>query len=195
MKMSKSLDEFWEVNAHHKAQLNTLRTIIMSCGLTETFKWAFPTYTLGGKNVVALGSFKEHYAIWFFQGVFLRDEASVLSNAQEGKTKAMRHWKFTAPHIDADLVKTYVLEAIDNQKAGLELKVERNTSYALPTELKELLATHTDLGKAFYNLTPGKQKEYANHISSAKQPATKQKRLDKIIPMILEGKGLNDRYR
>ncbi|MDA8930558.1 DUF1801 domain-containing protein [Bacteroidia bacterium] len=69
--MSKSLDEFWEVNAHHKAQLNTLRTIIMSCGLTETFKWAFPTYTLGGKNVVALGSFKVHYAIWFFQGVFL----------------------------------------------------------------------------------------------------------------------------
>ena len=144
---------------------------------------------------VSLPSFKEHYAIWFFQGVFLRDEANVLTNVQEGKTKAMRHWKFTTNEIDSDLVKAYILEAIDNQEKGLEVKVKQDTSYEMPVELKTAIDQDASLVEAFYSLTRGKQKEYANYITAAKQEATKLKRIDKITPMILEGKGLNDRYR
>jgi uncharacterized protein YdeI (YjbR/CyaY-like superfamily) len=196
MKMPKSLEEFWDVNEHHGSELQVLRKIILDCGLVETFKWAFPTYTLNKKNILSLGSFKEHYAIWFFQGVFLRDEAKVLSNAQEGKTKAMRHWKFiSGDDLDVDLIKTYVLEAIDNQKKGLEVKVQRDTNYEMPPELKIKLDSDANLLEAFFQLTTGKQKEYANYIADAKQETTKLKRIDKITPMILEGKGLNDKYK
>ena len=193
--MPKNLEEFWEVNTHHTIQLDILRTIILRGGLIETFKWSFPTYTLNNKNIVSIGSFKEHYVLWFFQGVYLSDDAKVLSNAQEDKTKAMRHWKFTTDEIDKDLVKRYVLEAIDNQKKGLEIKVQRDMRYTIPTELKDQLNQNKSLVEAFYNLTKGNQKEYANYISDAKQEKTKLKRMDKIIPMILAGKGLNDQYR
>lgn len=192
--MPKNIEEFWEVNAHHTKQLDILRNTLLHCGLIETFKWSFPTYTLKNKNIVSIGSFKEHYALWFFQGVFLSDHAKILTNAQEGKTKAMRHWKFTTEEIDTDLVKRYVLEAIDNQKKGLEVKRQRDTSYTIPPELLGQLSQNTSVVEAFYNLTKGKQKEYANYIADAKQEKTRLKRMDKIIPMILAGKGLNDRY-
>lgn len=195
MPMPKSLDEFWKLNLHHAKQLEVLRSIILDCGLGETFKWAFPTYTLGKKNVVALGSFKEHYAIWFFQGVYLRDQAKVLTNAQAGKTRAMRHWKFAPTDIlEEDLIKTYVLEAIDNSLAGKEVKAERKKGYKMPQELAEALK-NKDLHSHFYALTEDKQREYASYITGAKQEATKLKRIEKITPMILDGKGLNDRYR
>ena len=151
-------------------------------------------YKLKNKNIVSIGSFKEHYALYFFQGVYLSDNAKVLTHVQEGNTKVMRYWKFTTEEIDADLVKRYVLEAIDNQKKGLEVKIQRDTSYTIPPELKDQLNQNTSLVEAFYNLTKGKQKEYANYIADAKQEKTKLKRMDKITPMILAGKGLNDRY-
>lgn len=193
--MPKSLDEFWKLNLHHAKQLEVLRSIIHDCGLGETYKWAFPTYTLGKKNVVALGSFKEHYAIWFFQGVYLRDQAKVLTNAQAGKTRAMRHWKFAPTDIlEEDLIKTYVLEAIDNSLAGKEVKAERKKGYKMPQELAEALK-NKDLHSHFYALTEAKQREYANYISEAKQEKTKLTRITKITPMILECKGLNNKYK
>lgn len=195
MQMPKNLAEFWEVNEHHSKQLSVLRESILSCGLEETFKWAFPTYTLKGKNVVAIGSFKDHFAIWFFQGVFLVDTAKMLSNAQEGKTKAMRHWKFTpTDKLEVDLIKTYVLEAIENSLAGKEVKVERKQGYEMPPELEEALK-NKELHSHFFALTEGKQREYANYIAEAKQDKTKLSRVEKITPVILGGKGLNDRYR
>jgi uncharacterized protein YdeI (YjbR/CyaY-like superfamily) len=192
--MPKNLEEFWVINAHHTKQLDILRNSILRCGRIETFKWSFPTYKLKNKNIVSIGSFKEHYALCFFQGVYLSDNAKVLTHLQEGNTKVMRYWKFTTEEIDADLVKRYVLEAIDNQKKGLEVKIQRDTSYTIPPELKDQLNQNTSLVEAFYNLTKGKQKEYANYIADAKQEKTKLKRMDKITPMILAGKGLNDRY-
>ena len=196
MQMPKSIEEFWEVNQHHSQQLQGLRNTILDCGLDETYKWAFPTYTYKGKNLVSIASFKEHYAVWFFQGVYLKDDANLLTNAQEGKTKAMRQWKvLTDDTIDTDLLKTYVLEAIDNCIAGKEVKIVRDTSYDLPIELENRLGKKPELNEAFFSLTPGKQKEYANYISEAKQDATKLKRIKKISPMILSGMGLNDKYR
>jgi len=194
--MAKSLSEFWELNSHFAEPLQAIRTIVLDCGLEETFKWAFPTYTLKGKNVISIGSFKEHYAIWFIQGVFLADEANVLTNAQEGKTKAMRHWKFTTTDmLDMDLIRAYILEAIENSLAGKEVKVVRDTSYEMPKELMAELDNNPALKNAFYNLTPGRQKEYANYVANAKQDATKLKRIEKIVPMMLEGQGLNDRWK
>jgi uncharacterized protein YdeI (YjbR/CyaY-like superfamily) len=196
MEMPKSLEEFWKVNEHHSKQLQTLRSIIIECGLEETYKWAFPTYTFKGKNLISIASFKHHYGIWFFQGVFLNDDAKVLTNAQEGKTKAMRQWRVeSADPIELDLLKTYVFEAIDNCKAGKEIKVVRDTSYNLPIELENYLNTNPSLNEAFYSLSPGRQKEYANYISNATQETTKLKRIDKITPLVLCGKGLNDKYR
>lgn len=196
MKWPKSIEEFWEVNVKYQRELQLLRHVMLDCGLKEEFKWSFPTYTWNKKNIVALGGFKNHYALWFFQGVFLNDESNVLTNAQEGKTKAMRHWKMMKDEdVDLDLVKSYVLEAIDNQKAGKEVKVERNTSYTLDEIFKNYLKENSAVNSAFHSLSKGKQKEYAYYITDAKQEATKRRRLDKIIPMILEGVGLNDRYK
>ncbi|MGB1038396.1 MAG: YdeI/OmpD-associated family protein [Bacteroidia bacterium] len=196
MSVEEKLDIFWSEHHQFEDQLAQLRSILVDCGLTETYKWRFPTYTLDAKNVVSIGAFKEHYALWFFQGVFLKDEMKVLSNAQDGKTKAMRHWKFRKQEkIDIDLVKTYVLESIDNHKNGKEVIVKIDTTYETPPLLLDALNNNDSLNSSFYGLTPGRQKEYANYITEAKQDTTKQKRLIKITPMILEGKGLHDKYR
>ncbi|MDB9883220.1 DUF1801 domain-containing protein [Bacteroidia bacterium] len=90
MKMPKSLEEFWEANKKYNKQLKALRQVTLDCGLSETFKWSFPTYTCKGANLINIAGFKNHYGIWFFQGFFLSDEAKVLTNSQKGKTKAMR---------------------------------------------------------------------------------------------------------
>ena len=191
----KTIEEFWEANGQFASELSELRTLLLSCGLEETFKWAFPTYTHKHKNLISIRAFKEYYALWFFQGVFLADPAKVLSNAQEGKTKAMRHWKFNPDRsIDLDLIRTYVYESIDNQEEGKVLKVKVDTSYQLPELLEKELENET-LKSSFFNLSQGKQKEYANYIAAAKQEKTKLSRLEKVIPMILKGKGLNDKYK
>lgn len=194
--MPKSPEEFWEANKKYNKQLKALRQVMLDCGLSETFKWSFPTYTHKGANLISIAGFKDYYGIWFFQGVFLSDEAKVLTNAQKGKTKAMRQWKFdTRVEIDYDLVRTYIFEAIENQKLGKVVKVTIDTSYDMPTILSDALARYTELSEKFYALTSGRQKEYANYIADAKQESTKLKRIDKIIPIVIAGKGLNDRYR
>ncbi len=196
MKMAKSVEEYLSFHPEWADSLQILRKVVSNLGMEEEMKWGAPHYTVNKKNVVGLGAFKSYVGLWFHQGVFLKDEAKVLINAQEGTTKALRQWRFNSPtEIDEDLVKTYVLEAIENQKAGKMIKPERQKTYDMPDELKHALKTNDDLAQHFFQLTFGKQKEYANHISSAKQEATRLKRLDKITPMILSGIGLNDKYR
>ena len=153
-------------------------------------------YTVNGKNVVGMGAFKSYVGIWFFQGVFLQDKQQKLVNAQEGKTKAMRQWRFTAlEEIDEQLLRQYIEEAIQNQKEGKEVKPERTKEVLIPAELSSALENQAELASCFGQLTPGKQREYAGYIHEAKRADTKVKRLEKIIPMILAGKGLNDRYK
>ncbi|MDX1313927.1 MAG: YdeI/OmpD-associated family protein, partial [Eudoraea sp.] len=124
------------------------------------------------------------------------DPLGVLENAQEGKTKAMRHWKFSSNEdIDSLAVLSYVEEAIANQKKGLELKPERKKETDIPALLQNQLNKTPAVKKAFESLTPGRQREYCEYIDSAKQEKTKRSRIEKILPMIQEGKGLNDRYR
>ena len=197
MKKIHSVEEYIETNEHFSDALTILRNIINSTGLNETIKWSAPVYDLRGKNVVGLGAFKNHFGIWFFNGVFLKDEHNLLVNAQEGKTKALRQMRFESINdINKKAVLTYVKEAIDNQKAGKEIKPNRSKKETvIPQELKAVLNKNATLRKSFNALTPSKQREYCEHITTAKREATKLSRLGKITPMILQGVGLYDKYK
>lgn len=195
MKRHETVEEFIESEKQWKEELIKLRKIINSTELEEAVKWGMPVYTVKGKNVVGIGAFKAYFGVWFYQGVFLKDKHKKLINAQEGKTKAMRQWRMeSAGEIDEKILIEYLEEAIQNQKDGKEIKPEKK-ALVIPDELKRMLEERSDVNEAFEKFTPGKQKEFAEYISDAKQDATKQKRLEKIAPMILENVGLNDKYK
>ncbi|WP_108867231.1 YdeI/OmpD-associated family protein [Aquimarina aquimarini] len=196
MEKNKSVEEFIAKNLQWQEELKMLRSIMLDTELEETIKWGTPVYTINNKNVIGLGAFKSYVGIWFYQGVFLEDKKKKLINAQEGKTKGLRQWRFTnIIDIDRGLVLSYVKEAINNQKAGKEIKKEKSTEIKIPTELLNVLINNEIFKKAFEGLTLFKQKEYAAYISDAKRETTRLSRLEKIKPMILEGIGLNDKYR
>ncbi|APQ18234.1 YdeI/OmpD-associated family protein [Maribacter hydrothermalis] len=198
MEKQEKLDKFYNEAHHFKSGVAELRSLALACGLTETYKWSFPTYMIDDKNVIAISKFKTHFGIWFFNGVFLSDPKKVLENAQEGKTMAMRHWKFSSKKdIDKKVVTAYIKEAIKNQKKGLQLKVEKKpkAKIEIPTHLTIALKNNVDLKTSFNKLTYSKQKDYAEYIATAKQEKTKLSRLEKIVPLIIAGKGLNDIYR
>ena len=197
MKKVNSVEEYIESNAHWVEALTQLRDIIQETELVETLKWSAPVYTINGKNVVGIGAFKNHFGIWFFNGVFLKDEQHVLVNAQEGKTKALRQWRFTSLNdINKPLVLAYIKEAIENQKLGKEIKSEKKGNHVvIPSELEDGLKLNTNLNQGFKALSPYKQREYAEYIDTAKREATKQIRLEKITLMILQGVGLHDKYK
>lgn len=178
-------------------ELNLLRFVLLEVGFEETVKWGAPVYVHKGKNIVGLSAFKNYCGLWFFQGSFLIDEQKKLVNAQEGKTQAMRQWRFfTVEDIQPDLVKQYALEAIKNSEEGKELKVKRNTKpLSIPDELQLEFDKDERLKEAFNGFSLSKQREFSDYISEAKREATKQKRLEKIIPMILNGVGLYDKYK
>ena len=196
MKKVSSVEEYIEENSHFGEALSLLRDLINTTELEETLKWNAPVYTLNGKNVVGLGAFKNHFGIWFFNGVFLKDKDNLLEQAQE-KTKGLRQMRFESiDDIDKHAVLAYVTEAIENQKLGKEIKPEKKgKTIVIPKELQIALETNKNFQAAFKALTPGKQREYCEHIASAKQEKTKMSRLEKIKPMILKGVGLNDKYK
>lgn len=199
MEKSEKVARYYAEEHRYRLAIEKLRDLALKTGLEETFKWMFPTYTLDGRNVLAICKFKKHFGIWFFNGVFLRDELQVLENAQEGKTQAMRHWKFhTIEDISEKSVLGYMNEAIENQRKGLKLlpkKKEPVNGTIIPDLLKDALKRDTSTYRAFKELSYFNKKEYSEYIANAKQVKTKLSRLQKILPMILEGTGLNDRYR
>ncbi|MEQ8903771.1 DUF1801 domain-containing protein [Ekhidna sp.] len=193
--MAKTPEEYFSWNEEYRPLLEKLRSLLLSTELEEKMKWGIPTYCLQNKNIAGIGAFKNYAGLWFFNGSFLKDEAKVLINAQEGKTKGMRQWRFRSiEEIDEKLVLQYIAEAIQNQKDGKEIKPEKK-ALIIPVELKEALASDSQLVEAFDSMTLSCRREYAEHISEAKRPETKQKRLEKIKPMILKNVGLNDKYK
>lgn len=189
---------YFEQDHHYAKGISQLREIALRTEVEETFKWQFPTYTISGKNVFAICRFKGHFGIWFFNGVFLSDPLAVLKNAQEGKTMAMRHWKFTNSElVNEGSVLQYMQEAILNQKEGKVWTPPKKDPkmQPIPSLLKIALEKDTSLKQAYNGLSPYKKKEYKEYILEAKQEKTKLKRLDSILPLIKLGKGLNDRYR
>jgi len=197
MKKYTSVEDYIESGSKWTKELDTLRGILLKTEFEETLKWSIPVYTINNKNVVGIAGFKDYFGLWFYNGVFLKDEEQVLINAQEGKTKALRQWRFNSiDAIDEQLILKYVKEAIENQKLGKEIKPQRNKkAVIIPNELQKALQANADLKIQFTSFSPSKQREYCDYISSAKREATKQSRLDKIIPMISEGVGLNDKYK
>lgn len=192
-----NVEDYLEKYTHWSEAIQRLRDLVRSTELEETIKWGAPTYCLDGKNVLGLAAFKHHFCIWFFNGVFLKDEKQLLVNAQEGKTKALRQMRFTSTdEINEEYVLEYIKEAIKNQRLGKEIKPKRNTKpIVVPEELKKEFSKNAELQLKFKSLAPSHQREYAEYISEAKREDTKQRRLQKIIPLLLEGKSMYEKYK
>lgn len=192
----KTVDDILAAKPQWSQELEKLRGILLSLPLEETVKWNMPVYTAQGQNIVGLAGFKNHFGLWFFQGALLIDKDNILVNAQEGKTKAMRHWRMEkSADIKPTKIKAYVKEAITNAASGKAVKPARRSELVLPEQLKTALAKNKSASAGFAALSPGKQREYADYIDEAKQPATKARRMEKILPMIAAGAGLNDKYK
>lgn len=196
MKAGKTVDEYILNAKQGKDILIVLREILKSTNLIETVKWGGPVYTYEDKNIVGIGSFKSYVGLWFFQGALLNDEAKVLINAQKDITKALRQWRFsTVDEVNEELIVKYIQESIENFKQGKEMKPNRNKPVIIPDELKTVLSENSELKACFYSFTPGCQREFANFITQAKRSETRENRIKKIIPMILQNIGMNDKYR
>lgn len=192
----KNVDEYIQRHLEWEEEIKSLRKMLLSTNLEETIKWGGPVYTLLGKNVVGIGAFKNHCALWFFQGALLEKNTNLLTNAQEGKTKALRQIKFEkGEKLPLKDLKKYVQEAIRNQQEGKAVKPEAGKEMEIPDLLNTAFENDNDLKTAFFELTPGRQREYCQYIEEARQDSTRLNRLEKITPMIKSGGGLNDKYR
>ena len=185
----------WDKNNSWSEELGFLKSIIIQTELVETTKWGGIVYVLNGKNVIGIGGFKKYFTIWFFNGVLLLDKKQFLVNAQEGVTKSLRQWRFTSKEeVDEAAVLDYIKEAIENEKQGKTSKPEKKIPILSELFQKKLDAS-TELANAFQKFSAYKQYEFLEYIETAKREETKHSRIEKIIPMIIENIGLNDKYR
>lgn len=195
--MNTQVDEYIQSKSKWQKELEQIRSILLSLSLEEDIKWGIPAYIHKKKNILGLSAFKNYCGLWFHHGVFLKDDANVLVNAQEDKTRGMRQMRFTSlDQNDLKLIKTYVLEAMQNSEAGKVIKPKKNTNpIVIPEELEQEFSKNSQLKISFNEFSASKQREFCEYISSAKRPTTKLSRIEKIIPMIFNGIGLNDKYR
>ena len=195
MDSSKANTSTWDKVNSWSEELLLLQSIIDKTELVETTKWGGIIYVLNGKNVVGIGGFKNYFTIWFFNGVFLKDEKKVLVNAQEGVTKSLRQWRFSAKEeVNEKEVLNYMLEAIENEKQGKRFKPEKKKTIVSDFLNKELEAD-SNLNEYFQKFSKYKQQEFLEYIETAKREETKLSRIEKIKPMILKNIGLNDKYK
>lgn len=171
-----------------------LRNIVLDSGLTEELKWGVPCYTYNGTNVVLIHGFKEYCALLFHKGVLLKDTKKLLIQQTENVQSA-RQMRFTNIRQIIDLepvIKAYIQEAVEVEKAGLKVEMKETKEFKMPDEFKQVLDANPKLKKAFEALTPGRQRGYLLYFSSAKQAKTRQARIEKYMQPILDGKGLDD---
>ncbi|OME94720.1 MULTISPECIES: YdeI/OmpD-associated family protein [Paenibacillus] len=188
------IDPYFNKLKKWKEEFNLLREIVLDCGLTEDFKWMHPCYTLDDKNIVLIHGFKDYCALLFHKGALLKDLHGILIQ-QTANVQAARQIRFTnVQEIDEMqlILKTYIVEAIEVEKAGLQVSFKKNTEYIMPEELESKFVEIQGLKTAFEALTPGRQRAYILHFSAPKQSKTRESRVEKYIPHILNGKGLND---
>lgn len=188
------VDKFLDRTDRWREEFIKLRGIILDCGLKEELKWGVPCYTYDNKNVVLIHGFKEYCAILFHKGVLLKDPEQILI-IQSKNVQSARQVRFTNIQQIIELepiIKTYIKEAIEVEKAGLKVEFKKTEEFNMPDEFKEYLHEMPDLKSAFEALTPGRQRAYLLHFSAPKQSKTRVARIEKSIQRIFEGKGLND---
>ena len=192
--MNPKVDFYFSKSEKWQKEIEKLRTIVLDCQLNEELKWGVPCYTFQKSNIVLIHEFKEYCALLFFKGALLNDANGILIQQTENVQSA-RQIRFTHIQEIIDLepvLKTYIYEAIEVEKAGLKVELKKTKEFNVPEEFEAKLNTDSDLKTAFYALTPGRQRGYLLHFSAAKQSKTRESRIEKSIPQILNGKGLDD---
>lgn len=192
--MIQNLDFFFDTPSKWQEEYQMLRKIIQESGMQEELKWGKPCYTYKSNNVVLIHGFKDYCALLFHKGVLLKDPDGILVQQTEN-VQAARQIRFTS--LDEiiqkkDRIRNYIFEAIEVEKAGVEVPMKKTSEFEMVAEFKMKLDGDAALKKAFENLTPGRQRGYLLYFSQAKQSKTRLARVEKYIPKILEGKGLND---
>lgn len=192
--MNPKVDFYFEKNEKWKKEIEKLRTIALDCGLEEELKWGCPCYTFNGSNIILIHVFKEYCAYLFFKGALLNDANNILIQQTENVQSA-RQVRFTNIKEIVKLEKilrAYIYEAVEVERAGLKVKLKETADFNIPEEFQKKLNKNAALKKAFNALTPGRQRQYIFHFSQPKQSKTREARVEKYIPQILDGKGLND---
>ena len=177
-----------------KEEFEKLRMIILDCELTEELKWGCPCYALEKSNIVLIHGFKDYCALLFFKGALLKDARGILIQQTEN-VQAARQIRFTNARQIVEMksaLKAYIGEAVEVEKAGLKVPMKGTTEFKSPEEFQKRLDGNPALRSAFAALTPGRQRAYLLYFSGAKQSKTRESRVEKCMPQILKGKGLND---
>ncbi|SDY93845.1 Uncharacterized conserved protein YdeI, YjbR/CyaY-like superfamily, DUF1801 family [Evansella caseinilytica] len=193
-KMNPKIDEFLSKADKWKEEFEKLRNIVLDCELTEELKWMHPCYTFEKKNIVLIHGFKEYCALLFHKGALLKDPHGILIQQTEN-VQAARQIRFVNVQeiIEKEaILKAYIHEAVEVEKAGLEVKYKDNIDFTIPEELQHKFAEIPALKTAFEALTPGRQRAYILYFSKPKQSKTRKSRVEKYVSHILDGKGLND---
>ena len=196
--MNPKVDFFFDKAQKWQKEYEKLRKIALACGLTEELKWGCPCYTFDGSNIVLIHGFKEYCAFLFFKGALLNDPEGILIQ-QTKNVQSARQIRFYPAHGGIreiakmeKILKAYIYEAIEVERAGLEVKLKKTEDFTIPQEFQKRLDKKAALKKAFNALTPGRQRQYLFYFSQPKQSKTRESRIEKSIPQILEGKGLTD---
>ncbi len=193
--MNPKVDFYFSKAQKWQEEIEKLRTIVLDCGLNEELKWGCPCYTFQKTNIVLIHTFKEYCALLFFKGALLQDTNGILIQ-QTANVQVARQARFTNAREMVKLKKilqAYIYEAIEVEKAGLKPKLKKTAEFAMPEEFQKKLTKNRALKTAFYALTPGRQRAYLLYFSAPKQSKTRESRIEKYTPQILDGKGLNDR--
>ncbi|HLZ89720.1 MAG TPA: DUF1801 domain-containing protein [Puia sp.] len=192
--MNPRVDFFFDKASKWQEEYEKLRMLLLDCGLNEELKWGCPCYTFQKSNIVLIHGFKDYCALLFFKGALLRDPDGILIQQTEN-VQVARQIRFTSvKEIGkmATILKAYVYEAIEVDKAGVQVKLKKTAEFSVPEEFKRKLDKTPALKKAFNALTPGRQRGYLLHFSAPKLAKTRESRIEKCMPLILKGKGLDD---
>lgn len=192
--MNPKVNFFFNKSTKWKEEYARLRTIALDCGLSEELKWGCPCYVSDNSNIVLIHGFKEYCAYLFFKGALLKDAKHILVQQTEN-VQVARQIRFT--HVDEindmeSVLKAYIREAVKVEKAGVKIPLKKTSAFRMAKEFQNAIDTTPALKKAFNALTPGRQRGYLLYFSSAKQAKTREARIEKYIPQILKGKGLDD---
>jgi uncharacterized protein YdeI (YjbR/CyaY-like superfamily) len=192
--MNPKVDAFLSKVQKWQEEFKKLRSIVLDCQLTEEFKWGNPCYTYQNSNIVLIHGFREYCALLFFKGALLKDASGILIQQTEN-VQAARQIRFTNI-VDIErietILKTYIYEAVEVEKAGLKVNFKKTEEYSIPEEFQNKLDKNPVLETAFKAFTAGRQRAYIFYFSAPKQSKTRETRIEKCIPQILDGKGLND---